>query len=67
MQFHLRTLLILLAVGPMVLAGSYFALQAMSAPAWAVVLGAAQFVFWVVALFFVVRRAMSRRSSSPLS
>jgi len=64
MQFRLRTLLIVLALGPPALAGSYFALQAVSAPAWAVVLGAAQVVFWIVVLFLVVRRAISRRPHS---
>jgi hypothetical protein len=63
MQYCLRTLLILLAVGPALLAACYFALQAMSAPAWAVIGGAALIVFWVVVLFFVIRRAISRPSS----
>jgi hypothetical protein len=64
MQYRLRTLMILLAVGPALLAGCYFALQSMSAPPWAVIGGAALIVFWVVVLFFVIRRAMSRRSST---
>jgi hypothetical protein len=64
MQYRLRTLLILLAVGPAMLAGCYFALQAMSAPAWAVIGGTAQVVFWVVVVFFIIRRAISRRWST---
>jgi hypothetical protein len=56
-RYKLRTLLIVLALGPPVLAGSYFALQAFSAPAWAVALGVAQFAFWLVILFLVIRRA----------
>jgi hypothetical protein len=63
MQYRLRTLLILLAVGPALLAGCYFALQSMSAPPWAVIGGASLIVFWGVVLFFIIRRAISRRSS----
>jgi hypothetical protein len=63
MQYRLRTLLILLAVAPALLAGCYFALQSMSAPPWAVIGGAVQIVFWVAVAVFIISRAISRRSS----
>ena len=58
MRYHLRTLLIVLALGPAVIAGCYFVLREVSAPIWAVALGAAQIVLWIAALAFMVRRAV---------
>ena len=65
MRYRLRTLLMVLALGPPLLAGSYFALRTLSAPIWASALGVAQFVFWIVVLYLVTRRALSPRSESP--
>ena len=62
MQFRLRTLLIVLAMGPMVLAGCFFVLREVSAPAWAIAIGAAQVVFWLVILSLVARGALSRKN-----
>jgi len=62
MRYRLRTLLIVLAVGPPVIAGCYFVLRELSAPTWAVAVGIAQVVFWLVMLSVVVRGALSRKS-----
>jgi hypothetical protein len=58
MRYRLRTLLIVLAMGPLVLAGCYFGLREVKAPAWAVVLGAAQVVFWIAVLAYILRRGL---------
>jgi hypothetical protein len=58
MRYRLRTLLIVLAVGPVVIAGCYFGLQQVQAPAWAVVLGAAQVVFWIAVLAYILRHGL---------
>lgn len=58
MRYHLRTLLIVLAIGPPLFGGSYLALREMSAPTWAVTLGLAQIVFWLVILALVMQRAI---------
>ena len=66
MRYRLRTLLIVVAIGPPLIAGCYFALREMSAPTWAVAIGVAQIVFWLIALYFVVRRARPTTANSPL-
>jgi hypothetical protein len=55
-QFPLWSLLIVVLIAPPVIAGGYFLLRAMSAPLWAVAIGAAQIAVWLIVLFFVVRR-----------
>jgi hypothetical protein len=62
MRYRLRTLLIVLALGPPAIAGCYFVLRETSAPLWAIALGIAQVVFWFVMLTLVVRGALSRKS-----
>jgi hypothetical protein len=62
MRFRLRTLLIVLAVGPAVLAGGYFVVRSLevSAPLWAIAGSTMLIAFWLVMLILVVRRAISR-------
>ena len=68
LHYRLRTLLIVLALGPPVIAGCYFSLRQLSAPIWAVALGSVQVVIWIVVLFLVIRGAVFRKSSaSPVN
>jgi hypothetical protein len=48
--------LIVVLIAPPIVAGCFFFLREMSAPLWAIGLGAAQIAVWLAALFFVVRR-----------
>jgi len=66
MRYRLRTLLIVLAVAPAVLAGCYFALRSLeiSAPLWAIGGSVILIVFWLVILSLVVRGALSRKTAA---
>lgn len=59
MQYRLRTLLTVMAIAPIVLAGCYFAMREMSAPTWAIILGGSQIVFWLALLSLAVRRIVT--------
>jgi hypothetical protein len=64
MRYRLRTLLIVLALGPPVVAGCYFALRAADAPIWATAIGAAQLAFWITVLVVLVGRSLRRRRNA---
>jgi hypothetical protein len=56
MRYRLRTLLIVVALGPPVLAAGYFALRTVDAPIWATAIGAAQLAFWLTILVVLAQR-----------
>jgi hypothetical protein len=60
-QFPLWLLLIVVLVAPPIIAGCVFLLQEMSAPLWAIGIGAVQVVFWLTVLVLVVRRGITTR------
>jgi hypothetical protein len=60
-QFPLWLLLIVVLVAPPIIAGCVFLLREMSAPLWAIGLGAVQVAIWLTVLVMVVRRALATR------
>jgi hypothetical protein len=60
-QFPLWLLLIVALVAPPIIAGCFFLVREMSAPLWAIGLGAAQIALWLAVLVLVVRRALATR------
>ena len=55
-QFPLWSLLIVVLIAPPIVAGCLTVLREVSAPPWAIGIGAAQIVIWLAVLFFIVRR-----------
>jgi hypothetical protein len=55
-QFRLWSLLIVVLIAPPIIWRCVLLLREMSAPLWAIGLGAAQIAAWLAVLFLIVRR-----------